>query len=170
MRPFDPLQRAPIPQVGAGDTALEAGTAYRAWLIHFADRDPVQSYCTPPATHTEILASHPDAIAAEPIKEAIPDEAAPEFREQYAHAREDVPEEEKADGMITCRQCANRRYDGVCKVAEPKVGALIVANHGYIPDALIPRRCEGYQPKAGETDQRTGMQRWRWLKEVSHEL
>ena len=68
MRPFDPLQRAPIPQVGAGDTAIEAGTAYRAWLIHFADRDPVQSYCTPPATHAEILASHPDAIAAEPFE------------------------------------------------------------------------------------------------------
>jgi hypothetical protein len=57
-------------QVGAGDTALEAdpAIAYRAWLIHYPDRDPVQSYCTPPATHAEILASHPDAIAAEPFE------------------------------------------------------------------------------------------------------
>ena len=58
-------------QVGAGDTALETdrSIAYRAWLIHYADRDPVQRYCAPPATHAEILASHPDAIAAEPGRE-----------------------------------------------------------------------------------------------------
>lgn len=59
-------------QVGAGDTAHETdrGIAYRTWLIHYSDRDPVQSYCTPPATHAEILASHPAAIAAEPFEPA----------------------------------------------------------------------------------------------------
>ena len=57
-------------QVGAGDTAHETdrGIAYRTWLIHYSDRDPVQSCCTPSATHAEILASHPDAIAAEPFE------------------------------------------------------------------------------------------------------
>jgi hypothetical protein len=43
--------------------------AYRAWLIHYIDHDPVQVFCTPPKTHDEILASHPDAIAAEPLED-----------------------------------------------------------------------------------------------------
>ena len=53
---------APPAKVGAGETT----TASRCWLIHFADRDPMQVTCIPEATHAEILERHPDAVAAEP--------------------------------------------------------------------------------------------------------
>ena len=54
-------------KVGAGETA----TTSRWWLIHFIERDPLELTCCPEATHAEILASYPDAIAAEPFKPSI---------------------------------------------------------------------------------------------------
>lgn len=39
------------------------------WLIHFPDRDPVETTCLPEPTHGEVLAMYPDATAAEPIPE-----------------------------------------------------------------------------------------------------
>ena len=64
-----------------------------------------------------------------------------------------------ADDRITCRDCANRRtYDGACKVAE--VGGMVNARRGYVPDATLPHRCEGFLPKANAEDKRTGAERW----------
>lgn len=37
------------------------------WLIHFIDSDPVQVAIWPPCNHTDALAFHPKAIAAEPL-------------------------------------------------------------------------------------------------------
>ena len=54
-----------VTKVGAGETASVW------WLIHYADRDPVETSCTPPATLAEILASTPAAIAAEPFEPTI---------------------------------------------------------------------------------------------------
>lgn len=48
------------------------------WLVHFADREPLEVYCSPDATHAEILERRPDAIAAEPIPERIRHQATPE--------------------------------------------------------------------------------------------
>lgn len=42
------------------------GATARAWLLHFSDRDPMEVWTAPPATHDEILALYPDAVAAEP--------------------------------------------------------------------------------------------------------
>jgi len=39
------------------------------WLLHFADREPLEVYCNPDATHAGILDRYPDALAAEPIPE-----------------------------------------------------------------------------------------------------
>lgn len=39
----------------------------RAWLLHFADRDPLEVWCSPAVTHAEALADCPDALAAEPL-------------------------------------------------------------------------------------------------------
>ena len=47
-------------KVGAGDTASTG------WCLHYTDRDPVHVFIVPNETHAEVLASHPDAIAAEP--------------------------------------------------------------------------------------------------------
>jgi len=64
--------RDPVrPKVGAG------GTASRWWLLHFADREPLEISCTPPATHADILERHPDAVAAEPFEPTIRQPSAP---------------------------------------------------------------------------------------------
>jgi hypothetical protein len=39
------------------------------WLLHFADRESLEVYCHPDATHAAILERYPDALAAEPIPE-----------------------------------------------------------------------------------------------------
>ncbi|WP_341678382.1 hypothetical protein [Niveibacterium sp. SC-1] len=38
------------------------------WLLHFADHDPLEVFTTPAASHSEVLALYPEAIAAEPCK------------------------------------------------------------------------------------------------------
>lgn len=67
-----------------------------------------------------------------------------------------------ADDRITCRECVNRRpYDGACKIASP--GGTVTAVVGYVPDATLAHRCDGFMPKPGATDQRDGAARWRGL-------
>lgn len=67
-------------KVGAGETA----TASRWWLIHYADRDPVEVACCPDATQAEILERHPDAFAAEPFTATIRQPLAPMTAEEEA--------------------------------------------------------------------------------------
>ncbi len=67
------------------------------------------------------------------------------------------------DDRRRCTQCANRRYDGVCKVAAPTKDALVIAGRSYAPHPMLMRRCEGYTPKASDPDQRTGEDRWAGL-------
>ncbi|WP_291981959.1 MULTISPECIES: hypothetical protein [unclassified Candidatus Accumulibacter] len=38
------------------------------WLIHFADREPLEVALSPAVSHAETLASYPEALAAEPIE------------------------------------------------------------------------------------------------------
>lgn len=72
------------------------------------------------------------------------------------------------DNRRRCTQCTKRRpYDGVCKVAATIKGALVIANRSYTPDPVQLWRCEGYTPKAGDSDQRTGVERWPGLMEVA---
>lgn len=47
-----------------GDTA----TASVWWLLHYRDRNPLEIALTPPATHAQVLAWHPEAVAAIPIQ------------------------------------------------------------------------------------------------------
>jgi len=49
--------------------ALSAAPRSTWWLVHFADREPVEVWTSPPATQAEILERRPDAVAAEPILE-----------------------------------------------------------------------------------------------------
>jgi len=39
------------------------------WMIHYADRDPVECCFSPVVTHAELMKLRPDAIAAEPLPE-----------------------------------------------------------------------------------------------------
>ncbi len=54
-------------RVGAGDTPSITSWG---WLIHYADRDPVECYFSPVVTHAELMKLRPDAIAAEPLPES----------------------------------------------------------------------------------------------------
>ena len=46
--------------------ANDPASPHWMWLIHFADREPLASTFSPEATHAEVLAQFPDAVAAEP--------------------------------------------------------------------------------------------------------
>jgi hypothetical protein len=63
------------------------------------------------------------------------------------------------EDRIRCTQCRNLQQH-TCSIAKPVVGALVLANRGYRPDQTRLIRCEGYAPKAGDKDQRTGAERW----------
>lgn len=63
---------------GAGIPEPESDTRHFRWLIHFPDRDPVETTCLPEPTHAEVLAMYPDATAAEPMPERPRIKATPE--------------------------------------------------------------------------------------------
>jgi hypothetical protein len=62
---------APLPEVGAG-----AATS-RWWRLRFADREPLEIACTPPATREEVLAGRPGATEAEPFTPTVRQPSAP---------------------------------------------------------------------------------------------
>lgn len=66
-------QNSPPASLGTGGSV----TASRWWLIHYSDRDPAEVACSPEATHAEMMASFPDAVAAEPFAPAIRQPSAP---------------------------------------------------------------------------------------------
>lgn len=141
----------------------EPDTRHYRWLIHFPERDPVHTCCLPEPTHAEVLAMHPDAIAAEPMPERY---AAMATQEQEAELKALVAAELgndlEHDDRRHCDQCMNLRRD-ICTIAEPKAGALVVANRGYRPVREPPRRCKGYAPGPDDPDRRTGAERWPFL-------
>jgi hypothetical protein len=62
-----------------------------------------------------------------------------------------------SDDRITCKACALRRHDGVCRAATRRE---IPAARNYTPAPDLLRRCEGFIPRAGDPDRRSGAQRW----------
>lgn len=128
----------------------EANSASPWWLIHYADREPMEVACSPPATHVEILERHPDAIAAEPHQPQIdpPPVAA-------------LPTE-APDDRITCDECRNLHMMGNCLAARRRE---LVAASGYTPIRGMKRRCEAFAPRPEAADQRNGRERWPGLAE-----
>ena len=127
----------------------EAKTANAAtswhWLVHFADRDPVEVYCNPDADFANIMQTYPDALGAVPIPERIPQVFTEAEDAEWEALWRGVPD----DDRITCTQCANLR-GRVCTVAGGPVNAL----KGYTPILEILRRCEGYAPLKTTMEQR----------------
>jgi len=58
-----------INQAANDDDQAADNLACFRWLIHFADREPVEGTFSPVATHAEVLAHWPGAVAAEPMPE-----------------------------------------------------------------------------------------------------
>ena len=54
---------------GNDDAANDSARKAWRWLIHFADRNPLEVAFSPALSHAEVLASYPDALAAEPFEE-----------------------------------------------------------------------------------------------------
>jgi hypothetical protein len=52
---------------GANPNECGLASLSQWWWIHYHDRKPEEVSCTPPATHEEIMAWRPEAIAAEPF-------------------------------------------------------------------------------------------------------
>ena len=79
-----PQQQAAIPaKVSSGDMA----TGSRWWLIHYRDRDPVETAFDPAVTHAELLKWNRDVVAAEPLALAtasLPSEAKATIRRWLA--------------------------------------------------------------------------------------
>ncbi|WBL65013.1 hypothetical protein [Thauera sp. WB-2] len=61
------------------------------WLLHYADREPLEVWFAPAADHDEALVRYPDAVAAEPL---------PEMLAQSAH---EPARQSAARGCSTCR-------------------------------------------------------------------
>jgi len=101
-------------------------TAHRWWVIHYADRDPVEVACFPGATHAEIMARHPDAIAAQPITPTPRQPASPLSAEDEAAIRawlaaiDETDPEAVADVIERCRQDQDARdyYTGQARMWE----------------------------------------------------
>ena len=64
-----PPPRFEINQAANDDDQAVDNFARFRWLIHFADREPVEVTFSPMATHNEVLAHWPGAVAAEPMQE-----------------------------------------------------------------------------------------------------
>lgn len=45
---------------------VRTATTSRLWLTHYIDRESKESIYCPEATYAEVMAEHPDAVAAEP--------------------------------------------------------------------------------------------------------
>ena len=90
---------------GGGDSSetLPSDTAppIRAtrWLLHYADREPLEVWFAPAADHAEALVADPDAVAAEPL---------PEVR--TPPVRNEVRTETTARG---CKSCRHRKRPGL---------------------------------------------------------
>lgn len=126
-------QAAPPVIVGDGDTVAAPMTAddekaIRAWLALIEETAP--------------------AIIADVLNKCRTDAEALDYFTGRAVA--ELPKSDPfPDDRRSCTQCTNLRQ-GVCSVATPEVGALVVANRGYRPVPL-PLRCAGYQPKPSDT-------------------
>jgi hypothetical protein len=73
---------APLPEAGAGEVHSVL------WRLRYADREPLEIACTPPASREEVLAGRPDATEAEPFAPAImPPEKPLDVKEESAIRR-----------------------------------------------------------------------------------
>lgn len=73
------------------------------WLIHFTDRDPLQVSFSPELNHEAALACYPDAVAAEPVADALRRSAtrdeADELRELVATIYHDGTEAVRSEAL-----------------------------------------------------------------------
>ena len=119
--------------------------AIRAWLAHIDETDP--------ATIADVL----DKCRADSSERQI-----------VLRWADEVPRPATFyDDRRRCDQCTNLTGRGLCLAAWR---GEIAASRNFEPVRDLPQRCIGYLPKANESDQRTGRERWPGLfqKESKH--
>lgn len=84
----------------APSVARRSDVTATRWLLHYADRDPVEVWCVPPSTLDDMLASSPGAFAAEPLPERSPVNQLTE------------PPADTGLSMQACRGCRHRARPG----------------------------------------------------------
>lgn len=117
--------------------SLTAGeeTAIRAWLALIEENDP--------------------AAIAEVIEQCRRDAAARAYFTERAAVELPKPDP-FPDDRRTCEQCANL----IARRCQAAKRGEIVASRNFEPIRDLPRRCEGYAPKADDPDKRHGRARW----------
>jgi len=135
----------------ASPTALTADqeASIRAWLSHINETDTaiiahVLDHCRMDAEVRGYFIRQAEEVGISPV-------------EEITRANSD------ADDRRRCTDCSNLTPGGRCLAA--RRGEL-AATRIYKPVPDILRRCEGYSPKATDTDQRPGHERWPGLSEV----
>lgn len=68
------------------------------------------------------------------------------------------------DARITCAACNWLHPVGDCRAADS--GLLVATARRYSPVRDLKRRCEAYTPMPHDRNQRTGEQRWPWLRDT----
>jgi hypothetical protein len=191
---FDTLQVPDLPDqktgylqnIPAGETSTD--TAWR-WLLHFADREPLEVTFTPAVSHGEVLEMYPAAVAAEPFTPAIqpPDASLSASDELTIRAwLADIGEADQSIVDVVVEQCQNDadardyflgRAGETQEEAQPvtwneddrrrcahclnlQVNGVCKVARGYKPNPAILQRCPGYRPCPDDPDRRTGPERW----------
>lgn len=165
---------------------IHAAEARQFWLLHFADREPLTVVFTPAASHAEVLASYPSALAAEPIE---PGRRQPDTLlagDQEAAVLGWLAQIGETDQVIVAEVLTLCRYDDDARAyylgragyavtdddrrccsqcinlrgtvcVVARPGGRVSAIRGHRP-ALpdTPQRCSGYSPNTRDTDQQTG--------------
>ncbi|MHB9100123.1 MAG: hypothetical protein ACYC2E_01195 [Sulfuricella sp.] len=159
-----------IPATAATEEGEKAGTVARIATVAVANTPRVESHPTAPMTADEesairawlaYIEETDAAIIAVVLDQCREDVAA---RGYFLRQASEVPRAVAFDDdRRYCDQCMNLRRD-VCTIAEPKIGALVVANRGYRPVREPPRRCAGYAPGPDDPDRRPGRERWPGLR------
>lgn len=82
------------------ETPTDTAPPIRAtrWLLHYADREPMEVHFAPAADHAEALAAYRDAVAAEPLSEMLA---------QSAH------ESAQKSAARNCSTCRHRKRPGL---------------------------------------------------------
>lgn len=137
----DSLQAQAVNSSPAAPLTSEEETAIRAWLAHIEETDP--------------------AIIADVL-----DKCRADFNERKILLRwaEEVPRPlVYEDDRRRCDQCANLTERGLCLAARR---GEINASRIHEPVRDLLQRCVGYLPKATDTDQRPGRERWPGLIQI----
>jgi hypothetical protein len=133
--PAEGFREIEAANAAASPLNLDEETAIREWLAHIEETDP------------DIIAEVLDKCRT-----------GPDARDYFTRRVGEVPRPAGFDDdRRRCDQCANLTGRGLCLAARR---GEIGASRNYKPIRDLPRRCEGYAPRADDPDKRPGRERW----------